>query len=41
VDKKEMVALTNKNFELLPEVKKKKESEEKKGDLKRRMEKVK
>jgi len=36
-----MIALTNKNYELLPEVKKKREEEKKKEDLKRRQEMVK
>ena len=41
VDKKEMIALTTKNYELLPEVKKRKEAEKKKEDLKKRQEMVK
>jgi len=41
VPKKDMIALTNKMYENLPEIKKKKEEEKKKGDLKKRMEKVK
>ncbi len=36
-----MRALTNKNYEQLPEIKKKKEEETKKNDLKKRLEKVK
>lgn len=36
-----MHALTTKNYELLPEVKKKKEAEKKKEDLKKRQEMVK
>lgn len=39
--KKEMHNLTEKNYKKLPEVQKKKVEEEKKEDLKRRMEKVK
>ena len=41
VNKKEMLKLTSKNYELLPEVKKKKEEERKKGELKERMKQVK
>jgi ALMS motif len=37
VDKKEMLKLTNKNYELLPEVRRKKEEEKKKELLKERM----
>jgi len=37
VNKKEMLKLTTKNYELLPEVKKKKEDERKKEELKERM----
>jgi hypothetical protein len=36
-----MLALTNKNYELLPEIKKKKEEEQKREDLKKRMQKAK
>ena len=36
-----MKALTNKNYEQLPEIKKKKEEEMKKNELKKRQEKVK
>ena len=36
-----MKALTQKNYELLPEIKKKKEVEKKKEDLRKRQEKVK
>lgn len=38
VTKKEMHSLTNKNFQMLPEVKKKKEDEQKKLDFKKRQE---
>ena len=41
VDKKQMYKLTNKNYELLPEVKKKKEEEAKKEQFKNRMKQVK
>ena len=37
VDKKEMKKLTTRNYELLPEVKKKKEEEAKKEQFKNRM----
>ena len=37
VDKKEMLKLTSKNYELLPEVRKKKEEEMKKAQMKERM----
>lgn len=36
-----MIALTNKNYELLPEIKKKKEEERKKEEAKKRLEKAK
>jgi len=36
-----MIALTSKNYELLPEIKKKKEEEKKKEEAKKRMEKAK
>jgi len=38
VDKKEMLKLTNKNYELLPEVKKRKEEEKKKEEQRQRRE---
>ena len=38
VSKKEMKALTNKNYENLPEVRKKKEDEQKKQELRKRLE---
>lgn len=41
VDKKEMLKLTSKNYELLPEVKRKKEEEKKKQEFKERMKQVK
>lgn len=41
VSKKDMLKLTTKNYELLPEVKKKKEEEKKKQELKDRMKQVK
>jgi len=41
VSKKDMLKLTNKNYELLPEVKKKKKEEKKKEELKERMKQVK
>lgn len=41
ITKKEMLKLTSKNYELLPEVKKKKEEEKKKEELKERMRQVK
>jgi len=41
VSKKEMLKLTSKNYELLPEVKKRKEEERKKEELKERMKQVK
>lgn len=41
VDKKEMLKLTSKNYELLPEVKRKKEEEQKKEHFKERMKQVK
>jgi len=37
VSKKEMLKLTSKNYELLPEVRKKKEEERKKEEMKERM----
>jgi ALMS motif len=37
VSKKDMLKLTSKNYELLPEVKKRKEQEKKKEDMKERM----
>ena len=37
VSKKEMLALTNKNYELLPEVRQKREQQQKKDELKQRM----
>ncbi len=41
VSKKEMKALTSKNYELLPEVRKKKEEQKKKDEFKDRMRQVK
>jgi hypothetical protein len=41
VSKKDMLKLTSKNYELLPEVKKKKEEERKKEELRDRMKQVK
>ena len=41
VNKKDMFALTTKNYELLPEIVKKKENNQKAEDFKQRMEKVK
>lgn len=41
VNKKDMLKLTNKNYELLPEVRKKKEEEKKKEEMKERMRQVK
>lgn len=41
VSKKEMLKLTNKNYEMLPEVRKKKEEERKKEELRERMKQVK
>jgi hypothetical protein len=41
ISKKDMLKLTTKNYELLPEVKKKKEDEKKKEELKERMKQVK
>ena len=41
VDKKEMLKLTNKNYQLLPEVQKKQEEEKKKKEYKERMNQVK
>ncbi|EAR94554.2 hypothetical protein TTHERM_00046590 (macronuclear) [Tetrahymena thermophila SB210] len=41
VDKKEYLKLTNKNYEMLPEVKKRKEEEQKKEEYRRRQESVK
>jgi hypothetical protein len=38
VNKKEMLKLTNKNYENLPEVKKRKEEEKKKEEAKKRLE---
>ena len=41
VSKKEMLKLTNKNYEMLPEVKKKREEERKREEMKERMRQVK
>ena len=41
ISKKDMLKLTSKNYELLPEVKKKKEEERKKQELRERMKKAK
>ena len=41
ISKKDMLKLTTKNYELLPEVKKKKEEERKKEELRERMKQVK
>ena len=41
VSKKDMLKLTNKNYEMLPEVRKKKEEEKKKEEMKERMRQVK
>jgi hypothetical protein len=41
VDKKDMLKLTNKNYENLPEVKKKREEERKKEEIKKRQEQIK
>ena len=41
ISKKDMLKLTSKNYELLPEVKKKREEERKKEELKERMKQVK
>jgi len=41
VNKKDMLKLTNKNYEMLPEVRKKKDDERKKEELKERMKQVK
>lgn len=41
MSKEEMYKLTNKNYELLPEIKKKKEEERKKQELKERIKNVK
>ena len=41
VSKKEMLKLTNKNYEMLPEVKKKRDEERKKEEMKERMRQVK
>ena len=41
VDKKSMLKLTNKNYENLPEVKRRREEEAKKEDMRKRMEQVK
>jgi hypothetical protein len=41
ITKKEMLKLTSKNYELLPEVKKKKEEERKREELRERMRQVK
>ena len=41
VSKKEMLKLTNKNYEMLPEVRKKKEEERKKEEMRERMKQVK
>ena len=41
IDKKDMLKLTNKNFYMLPEVKKKREEEKKKEEAKKRAEQVK
>ena len=37
VNRKDMLKLTNKNYELLPEVRKKREEDAKKNELKQRM----
>lgn len=41
VSKKDMLKLTNKNYEMLPEVRKKKEDERKKEEMRERMKQVK
>ena len=41
INKKDMLKLTNKNYEMLPEVQRKKEQEKKKEDYKNRMKQVK
>jgi hypothetical protein len=41
IDKKSMLKLTNKNYENLPEVKRKREEDAKKEDMKKRLEQVK
>lgn len=41
MSKKEMLKLTNKNYEMLPEVRKKKEEERKKEEMRDRMRQVK
>ena len=41
VSKKDMLALTSKNYDLLPEVKQRKEDERKKLEMKNRMQQVK
>jgi len=41
VTKEEMKALNHKNYELLPEVRKKKEEEKKKEEMRKRLEKAK
>lgn len=41
IGKKDMLKLTNKNYEMLPEVKKKREEEKKKEEAKKRQEQVK
>ena len=41
VSKKDMLKLTSKNYEMLPEVRKKKEEEKKKEEMKERMRQVK
>lgn len=41
INKKDMLKLTSKNYELLPEVKRKKEEEKKKEELRQRMRQVK
>jgi hypothetical protein len=41
VNKKDMLALTSKNYELLPEIKKKKEEEKKREELKKRQDRAK
>jgi len=41
VTKEEMKALNSKNYEMLPEVRKKKEEEEKKEEMRKRLEKAK
>ena len=41
VSKKEMLKLTNKNYEMLPEVRKKREEERKREEMKERIKQVK